>query len=177
MRRRRGIDIVDLVVNSAICLILIAMLFPVFARARNNARRSACQSNLKHLEVALWQYVADNNGVSPSGKWDASLRPYIKESRVFRCPSTGETRGASDYFFNARFLKKPLNALSAPQTLILMGDGDGSAALAQLPPAWTQDNSSPAWRHLDGANYGFADGHIKWLKPGRIDRNFRMVSP
>lgn len=174
MRRRRAIDMVDLVVNSAICLILIAMLFPVFARARDNARRSACQSNLKHIEAALWQYVADNNGVSPSGTWDGALRPYTKENRVFRCPSSREAKGTSDYFFNARFLKKPINNLSSPQTLILMGDG--GSVLAQLPASWLKDNYSPAWRHLGGANYGFADGHIKWLKPDRIDSNFRMVN-
>lgn len=177
MRRRRGDTLIDNLITGSIILILAAILFPMFSRARENARCSSCQSNLKRIQVALGQYVADNNGVLPAGTWNDVLRPYIKEDDVFRCPSKKVTGGTSDYFFNARFLKEQLNTLSSPQTLILIGDGDGGSALAQLPPAWLKDESSSAWRHMNGANYGFADGHIKWLKPSRVTSDFRMVSP
>jgi prepilin-type processing-associated H-X9-DG protein len=78
--------------------ILASILFPVFGRARENARRSSCQSNLKQIGLGLMQYTQDydevmpiNNynyaaGNSPSD-WMDTIQPYTKSYQVFKCPS------------------------------------------------------------------------------------------
>ena len=57
--RRRGFTLIELLVVIAIIAILAAILFPVFARARENARKANCQSNLKQVSLGLMQYVQD----------------------------------------------------------------------------------------------------------------------
>ncbi|MBW3637626.1 MAG: DUF1559 domain-containing protein, partial [Armatimonadetes bacterium] len=86
LRDRRGFTLIELLVVIAIIAILAAILFPVFGRARENARRSSCTSNLKQLGLAVLQYVQDNDGIYPSHAratgtpvgWADSLGPYIK---------------------------------------------------------------------------------------------------
>jgi len=82
----------------AIIAILAAILFPVFARAREKARQASCQSNLKQLSLAILMYVQDYDEVLPtdvgwsnSGSywhWPAKICPYVKNAQVFACPST-----------------------------------------------------------------------------------------
>lgn len=83
--------------------------------------------------------------------------------------------GTTDYFWNARLLGAEQSKIKDPKTLILIGDGQPGApldtALATFPPAWRQDESSPAFRHLGMANYGFADGHVKALKVSRVSND------
>jgi prepilin-type processing-associated H-X9-DG protein len=61
------------------------------------------------------------------------------------------------------------------EQLIMLGDGDGASAestasyaISRIPLSWLQSSDSPMKRHLDGANYAFADGHVKWLIPDEI---------
>ncbi|RYX82983.1 DUF1559 domain-containing protein [bacterium] len=177
MNRRRAFTWLEFRWQLAIFLILTALLIPKFMGARENARRANCQSNLKQIGLALQQYVTDNGGDLPSRHWPALLKPYIKEDRVFRCSTTSGPKGASDYFFHARFLEKPLKGSASPPTLILLGDGNDGLPLARFPDSWRTDENSPAWRHIEGANYCFADGHVKWLKSKRVTDDFRMVIP
>ncbi len=94
--------LIELLVVIAIIAILAAILFPVFARARENARRSSCQSNLKQIGLGLLQYAQDydekavcayygNDGdtdpTSSSYKWMDAIYPYIKSEQIFVCPS------------------------------------------------------------------------------------------
>ncbi len=66
MRRRyRGFTLIELLVVIAIIGILAAMVFPVFARARESARKTVCLSDMKNLALAVNMYLADNNDVSP----------------------------------------------------------------------------------------------------------------
>jgi hypothetical protein len=88
----------------AIIVILAALLFPVFARARESARRAACLSNLKQIALGIEVYNSDYEGFPSSGRypaptpewqtkyyyafWMALLEPYVRNDRVYRCPSS-----------------------------------------------------------------------------------------
>jgi len=100
---RRGFTLIELLVVIAIIAILAAILFPVFARARENARKSTCQSNLKQMGTANSMYLQDYDQVLPrwlvgspakTGRiytdyfyWYELLVPYMKNDGVWRCPS------------------------------------------------------------------------------------------
>jgi prepilin-type N-terminal cleavage/methylation domain-containing protein/prepilin-type processing-associated H-X9-DG protein len=102
-RTKTGFTLIELLVVIAIIAILAAILFPVFARAREMARQASCQSNLKQLGLAIAQYSVDYDGKMPgSGGWawptgvtDASMQwqyviyPYVKNRQVYTCPSSG----------------------------------------------------------------------------------------
>src|SRR5688572_23880375 len=75
--RRAGFTLIELLVVIAIIAILAAILFPVFARARENARRSSCQSNLKQLGLALHQYTQDYDGCLASSLMDDPPLNYL----------------------------------------------------------------------------------------------------
>src|SRR5437660_6565953 len=98
---QRGFTLIELLVVIAIIAILAAILFPVFAQAREQARRSACQSNMKQYSTAWMMYVQDNDSTYPvfevkvpwkpgelnTTTWDLMLQPYLKNYSVARCPS------------------------------------------------------------------------------------------
>ncbi len=155
------------------------ILFPCSCGSRERARRSSCQSNLKQIGLALREYAQDNDGRLPLRRWVAPLAVYAKTDVIFQCPSTPNEVGASDYFFNSHFLGRPLAQIASPQALVLCGDGQDGAplniTLPQLPEAWRTDEASPAFRHMDTANYLFADGHVRSLKANRVSFDFRVV--
>lgn len=103
-KRNGGFTLIELLVVIAIIAILAAILFPVFARARESARQSNCQSNLKQMAQALLMYVDDYDGKFPPSKicWGSDsyavsqgwghtiqwyIKPYIKSEEVLRCKS------------------------------------------------------------------------------------------
>ncbi|HEX9997073.1 MAG TPA: DUF1559 domain-containing protein [Abditibacterium sp.] len=113
--------------------------------------------------------------------WAYSLFPYSRSTRVFQClAETTEPSyfnldptqtGFTDYWFNARLSRVEKSKLDSMAQTILMGDGnDGKDAtnaryhLLSIPESWRKGEKSPLYRHLDGANFAFADGHVKWLR-------------
>src|SRR5713226_5630376 len=103
MRRRTGFTLIELLVVIAIIAILAAILFPVFAQAREQARMSTCLSNFKQIGLGVMMYVQDwddNYPVSrlyrlPGGSdcgqkiltWKTETAPYVKNLGVYKCPS------------------------------------------------------------------------------------------
>ena len=88
---RKGFTLIELLVVIAIIAILAAILFPVFARAREKARQATCQSNFKQLGLAWAMYMSDYDQRTPSisfwAQTSALLMPYIKNTQVYLCPS------------------------------------------------------------------------------------------
>jgi len=95
---RRGFTLIELLVVIAIIAILAAILFPVFARAREKARQASCQSNLKQLALGVLMYVQDYDETLPL--WNrfananqmplappAAIFPYVKNTQLYECPS------------------------------------------------------------------------------------------
>lgn len=95
-QRKMGFTLIELLVVIAIIAILAAILFPVFARARENARRSSCQSNQKQIGLGILQYAQDYDERYPmeytiiggvANYWPVAVQPYLKSTQIFSCPS------------------------------------------------------------------------------------------
>lgn len=96
-KNKCGFTLIELLVVISIIAILAAILFPVFARVRENARSTSCLSNMKQMGLAIEQYKQDYDGFYPFGgrvegggvtNWyEAFLDPYVKSSQVTHCPS------------------------------------------------------------------------------------------
>lgn len=106
-RAHRAFTLIELLIVITIIAILAAILFPVFSRARENARRSSCQSNLKQIGLALMQYTqdyderlvrGDDQGAPIRLHYAELLMPYIKSEQVFRCPSAAGTSNECNPF-------------------------------------------------------------------------------
>lgn len=97
MKARRGFTLIELLVVIAIIAILAAILFPVFARAREKARQTSCLSNMKQLGVAYMMYADDYDEayslmmVYYDGNiytcHNVLVEPYVKNQQIFQCPS------------------------------------------------------------------------------------------
>ena len=130
-RQKRGFTLIELLVVVAIIGILAAILFPVFARARENARRTSCISNVKQIGLALTQYVQDYDSQYPprqiwdvsagspgpypckpcrgdNGAWKNIADPYLKNQQVLICPSdSGIPSSLSNDPYNLLATKPP----------------------------------------------------------------------
>ena len=175
--KHKAFTLVEILVLLVVLSILAALLLPMLGHGnhtRLSMERRQCQSNLRHLGLALRVYASDNDEKFPShtakyGGWEQLLSPYIKDAPVFSCPSTTDS-SSTGYFTNARLSGVKRTRLAAPASVILGGDGAGwpSTYLTDLPTSWRKTATSPAWRHFDGANYLMADGTVKWLKSAEI---------
>jgi prepilin-type N-terminal cleavage/methylation domain-containing protein/prepilin-type processing-associated H-X9-DG protein len=101
-RKRDGFTLIELLVVIAIIAILAAILFPVFAKAREKARTSSCLSNCKQIGLAVIQYVQDYDEHFPYGPYNGGngpalgfmVNPYINNGQVWRCPSDSVSGGS-----------------------------------------------------------------------------------
>ncbi len=188
-RRSAGFTLIELLVVIAIIAILAAILFPVFARARENARKSTCQSNLKQIGTSVMMYTQDYDETlprtyfavpAPAGNqsWAMILQPYVKNTQAFDCPSAtirwpgtwnGESigYGMSLYFESSQAMA----AIAKPAETVLVGDGNNF----RIKPLGHSLESYAAsrlvqYRHSEVGNVAFVDGHVKALKAGYLDQ-------
>jgi prepilin-type N-terminal cleavage/methylation domain-containing protein/prepilin-type processing-associated H-X9-DG protein len=236
-RSRLGFTLIELLVVIAIIAILAAILFPVFAQAREKARQSTCLSNSRQMGMGLSMYVQDYDDTYPwsanldpdkNPAWAGLIYPYVKNLAVFACPSQPDVTGNSSFDVGKPANQKeagPRNYCANSEVLAWITKGKNNEfgrdynakirTLAEIPEpantiaifdvsragtvfpqqnpfkpthwwwsvlndgvaylAWKNPNANEskveAWdyvgllRHLSGANYVFADGHAKWMKP------------
>lgn len=191
--KRRGFTLIELLVVIAILAILAAILFPVFARAREKARQTTCLSNLKQLGTALQMYVQDYDGMTPPHNDDDGstgwrwfqfpilLTPYTKNYQILRCPSdqgwtrpeTGATGRWASYPVNHAVPARSDAQFEAPAETIVLVDGqDGDLGLdndSARPDHPDYSHVDAYYRHNDGMNVNFYDGHAKWYRPESLD--------
>jgi prepilin-type N-terminal cleavage/methylation domain-containing protein/prepilin-type processing-associated H-X9-DG protein len=109
-RRTSAFTLIELLVVIAIIALLAAIMFPVFSRAREQARKSSCQSNLRQVGLAIYQYVQDYDEkytimdlyptANTGGRWYDLIQPYAKSRQVFACPTSGPVLANSSYCWN-----------------------------------------------------------------------------
>ena len=192
--KRRGFTLIELLVVIAIIAILAAILFPVFARAREKARQAACSSNLKQIQTAWAMYAQDyDETVVPAyiitAGWAAYYRPYelltpyIKNTQIWVCPSRPVIYGVQ--ICNHRTVHVPRNRICtvrlaqyrSPTDAACFFDQNGNYLCSFLDPNASAPGCGPGepnWCHNDGINISFADGHVKWFSQGSVMQNLGL---
>ncbi len=195
MRRAKGFTLIELLVVIAIIAILAAILFPVFARAREKAYQTSCLSNVKQLCLATLMYASDYDSRLPATLvrepdgtniwWIDVLDPYIKNKAVVKCPNWPEY--TFSYAFNSQFgyflpggagsrthIWCPLGRITEPASTLLLGECESTTDYpGPLHPNAGffypgPDHPKCCERHNGGVNIGFCDGHAKWSSSGTI---------
>lgn len=189
----KGFTLIELLVVIAIIAILAAILFPVFAKAREKARQTSCASNLKQLGTSVAMYVQDYDETFPKLSntdpntgvwyWFQVITPYVKSNKLFACPSDSGTsatrmpadKSASDtnwnlttdkvsYAFNANIAGYSIGMIASPADVFLCWDSDFGWYVGEP----TNICRPVTARHSEGENYAFCDGHVKWFKDAAV---------
>jgi prepilin-type N-terminal cleavage/methylation domain-containing protein/prepilin-type processing-associated H-X9-DG protein len=177
-RKNQAFTLIEILVVIAIISILAAILFPVFARARENARRASCMSNLKQIGLGMMMYVQDYDetfpaiAMGPAGQevnWPYLIQPYTKSTQVFLCPSapiasvTNGNYGINWIMVNNPATTTKMAAVQSPSTTYLILDW----GLFYVQPSYNITGYY-SWYYLPGMGEGGATCNINSAYPDEI---------
>jgi prepilin-type N-terminal cleavage/methylation domain-containing protein/prepilin-type processing-associated H-X9-DG protein len=210
-RRANGFTLIELLVVIAIIAILAAILFPVFAQAREKARAATCMSNGKQMGLAMMMYAQDYDEsyvpgwyAGPPEQWWLTLaQPYMKDREaggLRSCPSAPAKKWA--YAMNDWLSLKNQSAIPNIADTVLISDtnqipewdmyssstlyvwwkpeawnpkptsnfskGDPNASIVDIDEDVNKAKGYIRYRHNEGANIVWADGHVKYTRKGSL---------
>lgn len=154
------------------------------------------------LSVGDQRAYVDGDKVTRTGPpvgWTGAIFSYTRDQELQFCPAQNTkasqaslprearsptSRGFVDYWLNARLAGRVTSTYHTPSSTFLLGEGNNAFDLSnstysksQFPQHWLLDVRSPLYRHNDGSNYAFADGHVKWLRPQEAQRYGQRLDP
>jgi prepilin-type N-terminal cleavage/methylation domain-containing protein/prepilin-type processing-associated H-X9-DG protein len=158
MKKRVGFTLIELLVVIAIIAILAAILFPVFAKAREKARQITCASNEKQLGLSFVQYTQDYDEHWPVGYsatsptsgtgWAGQIYTYTKSAGVYKCPddstAANGTYSPVSYAYNSNFGAGVTNAsITASASVVVLAEAEGVTTGVTTFPETTATATSP----------------------------------
>jgi prepilin-type N-terminal cleavage/methylation domain-containing protein/prepilin-type processing-associated H-X9-DG protein len=189
-KNARGFTLIELLVVISIIALLAAILFPVFARARENARRSSCISNAKQLSLGIVMYAQDyDERMMPlyygTVYWPYLTLPYTKSQQILNCPSESGAKYVAttdpvyswntnvDYGMSMQLsgglpagVRGPaLSQIAKPSETVLLADTTNNW---QVQPSVIGANPA-VYRHLDTTVVAFCDGHAKPMRKADLE--------
>ena len=175
--RKRGFTLIELLVVIAIIAILAAILFPVFSKAREKARQTACTSNQKQIALAVIMWSQDNDEAFPPAAGWASAIGFSSGTGVLICPNQGKILSeGNSYGYNYS-----LNGVKLGELQIKLGSEVEDTLLTLDAKAGLPDNvlswgSDVHLRHNDKTIASYADGHVELIDASRLPFSFFPVS-
>ncbi len=140
---KRGFTLIELLVVIAIIAILAAILFPVFARAREKARQSTCISNQRQIAASVQMYAQDHEETMPGSS--TVWRDINADAQILQCPTAGKSLAVAYTYDAASCSNVALGSIPDPVATWLTADGDTSGI---------------AYRHTNKTIKSFVDGHV-----------------
>ncbi|MFH0796613.1 MAG: DUF1559 domain-containing protein [Candidatus Omnitrophota bacterium] len=182
--KKKGFTLIELLVVIAIIAILAAMLLPALARAREQARRANCISNLKQMGLATHMYAQDYSETFPVA-WPSGGRTaatdltalvagnYITATKTYVCPSSSD-KATTTTSLNVGYLSyayaKDLTETTTVDSVVLIDQSGSTVSLwtgtysSNRLTATPQNHSSG-----EGINALYVDGHVSWITAGKVD--------
>jgi len=182
MRRMKGFTLIELLVVIAIIAILAAILFPVFARAREKARQTSCLSNVKQLVLGTIMYLSDYDGrffddlyipgmqgccITPPCYnecwWRFKVQPYVKNFQMMSCPtgmdldwSSPWVQGQGSYGYNTWLGGQKETVIPSPAGRILISDTRHWA----IPACWPENVAYPSRNNYPVCGANHVENHL-----------------
>ena len=140
---------------------------PAFLKSDSFAK-AQCQTLMKQQMLGILQYTQDYDEKMPSAReWQDVVQPYVKSKQIFHCPSL--PKDGRGYAFHQPLSRVALAAIAEPAQTVNIYE------TSNPKPNWFGPGTGRAYRHLDGWNLAFSDGHVKWFKRDSAQPSFSFL--